>query len=129
VTIRLLDPPLHEFLPSTDKEADEIAKRIGRDPADLKNKVRALHEFNPMLGHRGCRLAITYPEIYQMQVRAIAQAMAQLLKEKKDPQVEIMIPLVMEKMELQRLRKVTEIEIQTVEKETGIKIPAPIGTM
>jgi pyruvate,orthophosphate dikinase len=129
VTIRLLDPPLHEFLPSTDEEARTISHRMGRDEAELKAKVRALHEFNPMLGHRGCRLAITYPEIYQMQARAIALAAADIVKEGLTPQVEIMIPLVMVKGELQRLRRLVEVELETVQSETKTKFLAPIGTM
>jgi pyruvate,orthophosphate dikinase len=78
VTIRLLDPPLHEFLPHTPAEIDEVAKAMGVSPKTIKAKTASLHEFNPMLGHRGCRLGVTYPEIYRMQVRAIVEAAVQV---------------------------------------------------
>ena len=129
VTIRLLDPPLHEFLPHTEAESLELATRLKMDVEKLRAKVRGLHEFNPMLGHRGCRLAITYPEIYQMQVRAIAQAAAQLVKESILPIVEIMIPLVGMDKELEILRQLTEKEVQKVQKETSTKFDYLIGTM
>lgn len=129
VTIRLLDPPLHEFLPHSDEELRQLAQRLRRDEGELKAAVKALHEFNPMLGHRGCRLAITYPEIYQMQARAIATAAAELLNEGYKPQVEIMIPLVAFQKELQRLRRVVEVELETVGAEMEQKLEYPIGTM
>ncbi len=129
VTIRLLDPPLHEFVPHSEKDIEELAKRINYDPAKLKHKIGSLHEFNPMLGHRGCRLAITFPEIYNMQSRAIAEAVAQLTKEGMTLIPEIMIPLVATEKELQILRSQTVEVIEKVQKETGVKFEYQIGTM
>lgn len=129
VTIRLLDPPLHEFVPHTDEETKELAAKIHVDFNKLKTRVTSLHEFNPMLGHRGCRLAITYPEIYLMQTRAIAEAAAQLVKEGMTLTPEIMIPLVATRAELTKLRDLVEQEVLTVQKETGVKFPYLIGTM
>jgi len=131
VTIRLLDPPLHEFLPHTEEEIQELATRLNWNPDRLRTKVRNLKEFNPMLGHRGCRLAITYPEIYQMQVRAIAEAACDVIQ--KDPKhaliPEIMIPLVGMDGELERLKKQAEEEVEKVQKERGVKFDYMIGTM
>ncbi|MDH7576935.1 MAG: pyruvate, phosphate dikinase [Bacillota bacterium] len=137
VTIRLLDPPLHEFLPNTEELAVEIArlKLAGGDPVEIAQKeailrkARLLSEFNPMLGHRGCRLGITTPEIYAMQVRAILQAVVQLIEEGYRPQPEIMIPVVMGAEELVILRGLCLEAMQAVAAETGIKLDAPIGTM
>lgn len=129
VTIRLLDPPLHEFLPHTDEETMELAKRIGVDYDKLRNKVRSLHEFNPMLGHRGCRLAITYPEIYIMQVRAIAEAACALVSEGKTLIPEIMIPLIATDKELEILRALTIAEVEKVQKEKGVEFEYLVGTM
>lgn len=129
VTIRLLDPPLHEFVPHTDEETKELASKLGVDYAKLRLRVQGLHEFNPMLGHRGCRLAITYPEIYIMQTRAIAEAAALLIKEGQVLTPEIMIPLVALQAELTKLRELVEKEILAVQKETGVKFPYLIGTM
>ncbi len=129
VTIRLLDPPLHEFLPATEQDLVDLARRLGRDEQELRMKVKSLHEFNPMLGHRGCRLGITFPEIYQMQTRAIAEAAAALMAEGLKPHAEIMIPLVAMKGELQRLRRLVEVELQTVSEEKNVKLQLPIGTM
>lgn len=137
VTIRLLDPPLHEFLPNIEELSLEInqLKLTGGDKAviagkeNMLRKARALHEFNPMLGHRGCRLGITTPAIYAMQVRAIAQATIQLLQEGYHPQPEIMIPLVIAPEELQLMRDLTEEVIARVEEESGLKLEIPIGTM
>ncbi len=129
VTIRFLDPPLHEFLPQTDKDIVDLAQRLKWDENSLRAKIRNLHEFNPMLGHRGCRLAITYPEIYQMQARAVAEATILLLKEKQQPKPEIMIPLVGMKEELRRLKRLVEVELERVQQETGIQLNIPIGTM
>lgn len=129
VTIRLLDPPLHEFVPHGDKETQELSVRIGMDFEKLKAKIKNLHEFNPMLGHRGCRLAITYPEIYQMQVRAIAEAVCDLIKEGKSSSPEIMIPLVALEKELEILRELTVHEIEKVQKEKSIKFKYTVGTM
>jgi pyruvate,orthophosphate dikinase len=137
VTIRLLDPPLHEFLPNTEDLSVEITRLrlTGGDPAEIEQKetilrkARQLHEFNPMLGHRGCRLGVTHPEIYAMQVRAIIQATTQLLKEGYHPVPEIMIPLVMSDLELKLLRTQCEEVIRAVEQETGVHLEIPIGTM
>lgn len=129
VTIRLLDPPLHEFVPHTEEEMNELAKRINYDAAKLKNKIASLHEVNPMLGHRGCRLAVTFPEIYQMQSKAIAEAAVQLTKEGYKLVPEIMIPLVATEKELQMLRKQTEDVVLKVQKDSGVKFDYLIGTM
>lgn len=129
VTIRLLDPPLHEFLPHGDKEVAELSKRIGWDEDKLHSKIKNLHEFNPMLGHRGCRLAITYPEIYVMQVRAIAEAAADLVKQGVTLVPEIMIPLVAVEKELEELRELTNKEVLRVQKEKGVSFQYLIGTM
>ncbi len=95
VTIRLLDPPLHEFLPATDEEIDEVADLVGTDPELLRTRVAELHEFNPMLGHRGVRLAISYPEIAEMQARAIFEAAVDVARRTGAPPIpEIMVPLV-----------------------------------
>lgn len=137
VTIRLLDPPLHEFLPNIEELSVEITRlRLsGGDPEEiakkeaLLRKARALHEFNPMLGHRGCRLGVTTPAIYAMQVRAIVQAVVQLLKEGYHPKAEIMIPLTMSYNEMKLMRDLVEEVIRSVEEETGMKLEIPIGTM
>ncbi|MGB4435812.1 MAG: pyruvate, phosphate dikinase, partial [Acetomicrobium sp.] len=137
VIIRLLDPPLHEFLPNVGELSLEIQRLqlTDGDPAEISKKqamlekARSLQEMNPMLGHRGCRLAITTPEVYAMQVRAIVQAVAQLKKEGYNPHAEIMIPLVMSPEELEILRQLCLDVIQQVEEETGLKFEIPIGTM
>ncbi|KYG62735.1 pyruvate, phosphate dikinase [Bdellovibrio bacteriovorus] len=129
VTIRLLDPPLHEFVPHTDEETKELAKRLGTDYERLRAKVKSLHEFNPMLGHRGCRLAITFPEIYQMQVRAIAEAACMLIGEGKKLVPEIMIPLVATDKELDILRVSAINEVKKVQQEKGVKFDYLVGTM
>ncbi len=129
VTIRLLDPPLHEFVPHSDEETKELAKRLGVDAERLRNKVKSLHEFNPMLGHRGCRLAITYPEIYQMQVRAIAEATCQLISEGKKLAPEIMIPLVATDKELDILRTQAVAEVNRVQNEKNVRFEFTVGTM
>jgi len=129
VTIRLLDPPLHEFLPHDEELIKELAQEMGVSPDEVKAKVVSLQEFNPMLGHRGCRLAITYPEIYEMQTRAIFEAAAQLKAEGGNPIPEVMIPLVGTVEELRilkaRIRKVAD----QVLAEKGVSIPYTIGTM
>ena len=105
VTIRLLDPPLHEFLPTTAKQVDDLAKTMGVSPARLGQRTKELHEFNPMLGHRGCRLAITYPEIYAMQIRAILEAAFSVARDGKGGVFpEIMIPLALSRGELDKMR-------------------------
>lgn len=129
VTIRLLDPPLHEFLPHTENEMQELAKRININIDKLRAKVRALHEFNPMLGHRGCRLAITYPEIYRMQVRAIAEAACECVKAGDSLTPEIMIPLVGMHQELEVLRALTVEEVEKVKKEKAVQFEYTVGTM
>lgn len=129
VTIRLLDPPLHEFVPHTDDEIKELAGRIGWDFDRLRLKIKSLHEFNPMLGHRGCRLGVTYPEMYQMQVRAIAEAACDIVKSGKKLIPEIMIPLVAVDKELEQLRELSDQEIKTVQKEKGVSFEYSIGTM
>ncbi len=131
VTVRLLDPPLHEFLPHDDKTQREIAKGLGVPAADVHKRVQMLHELNPMLGHRGCRLAVTYPEILRMQVRAIVEATIACAKEKVRAMPEIMIPLVGEARELSLLRALVEETIQEVRKEEEHKgrLDIKIGTM
>lgn len=129
VTIRLLDPPLHEFVPHTDEETRALAKDLEMDFEKLRARVKGLHEFNPMLGHRGCRLAITYPEIYKMQTRAIAEAAAARVRAGDKLVPEIMIPLVATERELEILRELVEREVLAVQKETGVKFKYLIGTM
>lgn len=129
VTIRLLDPPLHEFLPQRDSEVEEFALKTGEKTELIKEKVKNLREVNPMLGHRGCRLAISYPDIYRMQVRAIAEAACERMDEGEQPVPEIMIPLVMIKQELVFLKKLIEEEIHRVQQEKGKKFDYLIGTM
>ncbi len=129
VTIRLLDPPLHEFLPQSDKELKELAKEMGVPFRKLEAKNRALHEFNPMLGHRGCRLGITYPEIYAMQTRAIMEAACELAKNKVKVIPEIMIPLVGHVKELERMRDVVVSIAEEVQREYNVKVPYTVGTM
>ena len=129
VTIRLLDPPLHEFLPKTDAELREIARDLGVSFKKILARNKALHEFNPMLGHRGCRLAITYPEIYEMQVQAIMEAACQVAKKGVKAIPEIMIPLIADVKELTVLREMTIRIATAVEKRYKIKIPYDVGTM
>ncbi|MCC6159156.1 MAG: pyruvate, phosphate dikinase [Deltaproteobacteria bacterium] len=130
VTVRLLDPPLHEFLPHTKKEVEELARVVGLPAKLVANKVQALHEANPMLGHRGCRLGITYPEIYLMQVRAIVEAAIAVRKRYRVACVpEIMIPLVGTYKELAILRERTEALARDILKKANAKIDIPIGTM
>jgi pyruvate, orthophosphate dikinase len=131
VTIRLLDPPLHEFLPHEKKAQQEIAKELGVSPKKVEQRVMFLHESNPMLGHRGCRLAITYPEILVMQVTAIVEAMIECRKKRIAARPEIMIPLAGTSEELSMLRELTEQTIDDVKRKrkfTG-KLDIPIGTM
>ena len=130
VTIRLLDPPLHEFLPKTDSEMAEIAKVTGKDIGTLRHRAHALHETNPMLGHRGCRLAITAPEIYEMQLRAIFEAAAAVAKETgKAPEPEVMIPLIATKKEFDLLKAMTDRIAEEVGKAAGMKLAYMTGTM
>jgi pyruvate,orthophosphate dikinase len=129
VTIRLLDPPLHEFLPKTDKELRSLASDMGVSFKKLQARNKSLHEFNPMLGHRGCRLAITYPEIYEMQVQAIMEAACRVARKKVKAIPEIMIPLIADVKELSVLREMTERVAGEVEKKYKVKIPYDVGTM
>ena len=129
VTIRLLDPPLHEFLPHEDAAQEDIAKSLGIDVAKVKQRVSALHEANPMLGHRGCRLSITYPEILEMQVTAIMEAAIDCSADGIDVQPEIMIPLIGTAKELAMLKVKTEETIAKVKEAKGKDCPALIGTM
>jgi pyruvate, orthophosphate dikinase len=129
VTVRLLDPPLHEFLPHEEANQKEMANVLKVSVEKVREKVAKLHEFNPMLGHRGCRLAITYPEIYQMQTRAIIEAAISVKKQGVKVLPEIMIPLVGMKKELDLLKEEMIETIDQVFKEKGTKIPYMIGTM
>ncbi|MEA2107956.1 MAG: pyruvate, phosphate dikinase [Pseudomonadota bacterium] len=130
VTIRLLDPPLHEFLPHTDQELKVLAQSMGVQFETLKERTAALHEFNPMLGHRGCRLGISYPEIYAMQTKAIIEAACELVKEKQlDIIPEIMVPLVADVKELKILKeKIIAICDETISRY-GVTLDYMIGTM
>ena len=129
VTIRLLDPPLHEFLPHGDVEIEALAEKLGVPAARLREKRDALHESNPMLGHRGCRLAVTYPEIYRMQTRAIIEAATSLTREGVKVLPEIMIPLVATAAELRLLRADVEEVARQVIAETGTRVAFTVGTM
>ena len=129
VTIRTLDPPLHEFLPKSDDEVKELADTMGVSVVDLQEKVTVLHEFNPMLGHRGCRLGISYPEITEMQARAIFEAACELRKTGKNPFPEVMIPLVGSREELRAQRQIVEQIAQETMKSYGVKVRYLIGTM
>ncbi len=130
VTIRLLDPPLHEFLPQTEEEMKVVAENTGSSMEKLERIAEELHEFNPMLGHRGCRLAITYPEIARMQTRAIIEAALEVGQEQGiEIKPEIMIPLTCEEAELAAVKKTVLDTVKTVEEETGKKITCSVGTM
>ncbi|RFB97277.1 pyruvate, phosphate dikinase [Rhizobium leguminosarum bv. trifolii] len=130
VTIRLLDPPLHEFLPKTDDEVAEVAFAMGMEAQALRQRVDALHEFNPMLGHRGCRLAISYPEIVEMQARAIFEAAVEAAKETGAAVVpEIMVPLVGLRSELDYVKARIDEVAGNVMAEAGMKIDYLVGTM
>jgi pyruvate,orthophosphate dikinase len=129
VTIRLLDPPLHEFLPHTDKDLMELADEMGVPFDKLNAKNKSLHEFNPMLGHRGCRLGITYPEIYEMQAQAIMEAACELAKQKVKVIPEIMIPLVGHVNELQKMKEIVVSTAERVQNEYKAKVPYTVGTM
>lgn len=129
VTIRTLDPPLHEFLPKTEEEIVELAATMGVSAELLRDKVKLLHEFNPMLGHRGCRLGISYPEITEMQARAIFEAACELRKEGQNPFPEVMIPLVGSPPELHMQRKIVERVARETMKSYNVKVRHLIGTM
>jgi pyruvate,orthophosphate dikinase len=128
VTIRLLDPPLHEFLPTDARQIEHLAMVMGVPSSKLEQRTKDLHEFNPMLGHRGCRLAITFPEIYEMQVRAILEAAVAVAKEGGEVYPEIMIPLAFSKVELERMRALVEkVKGEVFAKEPPV--PFSFGTM
>jgi len=130
VTVRLLDPPLHEFLPKTDKDIDDIAKELNLTEKDIKFRIVELHEQNPMLGHRGCRLGISFPEIYHMQCEAIFEALAECKKQKVKLVIpEIMIPLISTAAEIKILRNLVEKTAKEVQKKHSIKIKYYVGTM
>lgn len=130
VTIRLLDPPLHEFLPKTDEEIAEVAAAMDVSPDKLRHRTELLHEFNPMLGHRGCRLAVSYPEIAEMQARAIFEAAVEAGKQTGNPVVpEIMVPLVGLVKELDFVKARIDAVAKSVMEETGVKVEYLTGTM
>ncbi|MDC3174170.1 pyruvate, phosphate dikinase [Candidatus Pelagibacter sp.] len=130
VTVRLLDPPLHEFLPRTDKEISELADIVNLSVKDVETRIEELHEQNPMLGHRGCRLAISFPEIYEMQCRAIFEALCELKKNKINSAFpEIMIPLVSTETEIKIMKDLVKKTANIVQKEYKLKIDFLVGTM
>ena len=130
VTIRLLDPPLHEFLPQADNEIEEVADEMDSDPEVLRARVAELHEFNPMLGHRGVRLAITFPEIAEMQARAIFEAATEIARRTgKAPIPEVMVPLVADRAEFDIIREHVVAIAKAVAAETGVTIDYLVGTM
>ena len=130
VTIRLLDPPLHEFLPHTQAEIEEVARAMNTDPRRLADRARDLAEFNPMLGFRGCRLAIAYPEIAEMQARAIFEAAVEAEKRTgKAVGLEVMVPLIATKAEFDLVKARIDATAQSVMKETGTKLAYQVGTM
>lgn len=129
VVIRLLDPPLHEFLPHTDAEMQELADKMGKTLAEVKNRANSLHEMNPMLGHRGCRLPITYPEICEMQTRAILEAAMECRDEGVNVMPEIEVPLVGSKKELDIVKNIIDTTAQKIFAEKGKSIEYEVGTM
>ncbi len=130
VTIRLLDPPLHEFLPHTQEDIAEVAAAMGVDPKKLDHRAKELHEFNPMLGFRGCRIAIAYPEVAEMQARAIFEAAVEAGKRTGKPVVpEVMVPLIATKAELDIVKARIDAMAEAVRKETGAKLNYQVGTM
>ncbi len=130
VTVRLLDPPLHEFLPKSDKDIEEVARSLNLGAKEIKDRIAELHEQNPMLGHRGCRLGISFPEIYEMQCKAIFEALVECKKEKsKSAIAEIMIPLVSTDLELKILRGLVNRVAKQVQEQHKVKIDYIVGTM
>jgi pyruvate,orthophosphate dikinase len=129
VTIRTLDPPLHEFLPHDEKGQKEMAREMGTTPEVIAERVKALHEFNPMLGFRGCRLGIVYPDITEMQARAIIEAACNVKKEGVEVEPEIMIPLVGFLTELKAQAKIVRETAEKVFQEKGLKVKYLVGTM
>ena len=123
VTVRLLDPPLHEFLPKTDKDIDDIAKELNISHHDIKSRIIELHEQNPMLGHRGCRLGISFPEIYKMQCQAIFEALIECKKKKIKLVIpEIMVPLVSTAAEIQILKNLIDNTAKRIQQIHSMKI-------
>ncbi len=129
VTIRYLDPPLHEFLPHTDEEIKPLAESLGMTFEDLKNRVESLKEFNPMMGHRGCRLAVSYPEIARMQTRAVIEAAINVNKEGLNVTPEIMIPLIGDIKELKYVKNIVVETAEEIIKEAGVTLNYHVGTM
>ncbi|HEX2570660.1 MAG TPA: pyruvate, phosphate dikinase [Polyangia bacterium] len=129
VTVRLLDPPLHEFLPHTDAEIRAVASELGVRFEEVAYKNQALHEFNPMLGHRGCRLAVTYPEIYEVQTQAIMEAACELARQGVDVRPEIMIPIVGTEQELELMRRLVVETAEKVLVRVGVRVAYTVGTM
>jgi pyruvate,orthophosphate dikinase len=130
VTIRLLDPPLHEFLPHTQAEVEEVARAMNTDPRRLADRARELSEFNPMLGFRGCRLAIAYPEIAEMQARAIFEAAVEAEKRTGEAVgLEVMVPLIATKAEFDLIKARIDATAQEVRRETGAELDYQVGTM
>ena len=129
VTIRFLDPPLHEFLPQEDKDIESLAKEMGLTFDELKAVVTDLHEFNPMMGHRGCRLSVTYPEIAEIQTRAIIEAAINVNKKNMNVIPEIMIPLVGDVKELKYVKDVVVKTADEIIKNSGVELKYTVGTM
>ena len=130
VTVRLLDPPLHEFLPKTEKEINDVAKVLELPIKEIESRIGELHEHNPMLGHRGCRLGISFPEIYEMQCKAIFEALIQCKKSKyKSIIPEVMIPLVSSEAEIRIMKKLVNRVAEKVQDENNIKVDYLVGTM
>ncbi|WP_417515622.1 pyruvate, phosphate dikinase [Minwuia sp.] len=129
VTIRLLDPPLHEFLPKTEEDIRAVARAMEADPERMRRRANELHEFNPMLGHRGCRLGISFPEIYEMQARAIFEAVAEVSTVAEPVIPEVMIPLAATKREIDILKELIDRVAAEVRREKGVEIDYLVGTM
>ncbi len=129
VTIRLLDPPLHEFLPTEEAQMEIVAKELGVSSKEIRTRVEALHESNPMLGHRGCRLAMTNPEIYETQARAIIEAAVIVKKDGVDVRPEIMIPIIGHEREFEIMRKLVVDTAESVLRSAGVKVEYTVGTM
>jgi pyruvate,orthophosphate dikinase len=129
VTVRLLDPPLHEFVPQSDEARVQLAKALSIDPAEVEKRGEALHEVNPMMGHRGVRLGITYPALTEMQVRAILEAAAELKKAGKDPHPELMVPVTCDVSELDATKVIFDRVLEEVRKQSGVDLQCLYGTM
>ena len=130
VTIRLLDPPLHEFLPKTDEEISEVSKAMGVDGEKLRRRSAELHEFNPMLGFRGVRLAVRYPEIAEMQARAIFEGAVEAGRKTGTPvTAEVMVPVIFGRPEFDLVKAIIVATAEAVAKETGVTVPYHVGTM